>query len=412
MAATIRRIQGLDAVQPARRCRDGDILRVRGSVASMTVAYEVEVVHEVGDARVRDFEEALVSILAEHGLHLALAIVLAAGGEGTDPQLTVFFGSKKAVEDVSLVQAVAEALAAGRLVIPVVGSADAWSAELPSSLHVINGFSWAEGGSSGLARLVLEELGIEDVQRTVFVSHRRIDALQMAEQLHDALTHRRFEPFIDRFDIRVGEPIQRRIADALESYAFLLLVESPEAHTSPWVFYEVEYALSHSMGVLVLTWPGDPAPLPGTVGLPRLQIREDELLEDHGYQILSEAAVDRVLEEIERHHALGIVRRRKNLLGNVVESASHSGAVATVLPRWRIRLDHADGGIELVGVASRLPQPLDLYELDQARDRAPITTLVHAARQLPLDSQELLTWCCAGRQMSLVPANAVGARWL
>ena len=71
------------------------------------------------------------------------------------------------------------------------------------------------------------------------------------------------------------------------------------------MFYEAEYAISHYMGVLILRWPDDPSPLPGTPGLPRIQLTDEDLTVDHGYQVLNELALARVVTEIEQHHAIG-----------------------------------------------------------------------------------------------------------
>jgi len=42
----------------------------------------------------------------------------------------------------------------------------------------------------------------------------------------------------------------------LSDKAFAVIIESPDASGSPWVEYEVAYALGHSIGVRALTLPG------------------------------------------------------------------------------------------------------------------------------------------------------------
>ena len=158
-----------------------------------------------------------------------------------------------------------------------------------------------------LVHLLLEELGIEEKQRRVFISHKRDDGLGAAEQLHDTLSHHGFRPFIDQFAVRVGQGVQAEIADALEDHAFLLLLETPLAHTSTWVFDEVDYALSHAMGVLILRWPGEPTPVPGSQGLPRIDLATDEIVPDaHGYDTLTEAGLSRIVSEVEGRPTRGV----------------------------------------------------------------------------------------------------------
>ena len=151
--------------------------------------------------------------------------------------------------------------------IPVVSELSRFSREVPAALRPINGFPWSRGARD-LARVLLAELGIEERQRRAFISHKRDDGLGAAEQLHDELSHIGFRPFIDRFAIPQGRDIQAEIADALEDHAFLLFLETPLAHTSEWVFYEVEYALLHTLGTLIVTWPGEVTPMRGSVGPP------------------------------------------------------------------------------------------------------------------------------------------------
>src|SRR5205807_2551001 len=126
--------------------------------------------------------------------------------------------------------------------------------------------------------------------------------------------------------VRAAEDVQEKIADALEDHAFLLLLETPLAHTSEWVVDEVDYALSHTMGTLILRWPGDPPAVPGSAGLPRLALAPTELTTDeHGYDVLTAAALDRMVGEVEAAHAQGLVRRRRMLIRSIEEAAAAAG---------------------------------------------------------------------------------------
>ena len=382
------------------------------------IKHVVEVIHAPGDVRVAELAASVRETLESHGLHLAVDVELVAPTAAVGPELTLFFGSAEAAADDNCRLQLAQALSLHRLVVPIIDQVQGFEESVPNGLLGHNALILGNpAGHHDAARLVLEELGVEDSQRRVFISHKRADALQMAEQLHDAVSKRRFVPFIDRFDIGPGEEIQSRIADVLEDFAFLLLIESPLAHESEWVFYEADYAVSHYMGVLILRWPGDPVELPGTPGLPRIQLADADLTTDHGYQILTDVALARVVGEIERHHAIGLVRRRKNMVTNVQEAALGAGLSVTALRNWRFLLESDSTEPALVGVAPRLPTPQDLHALDRAADAVaggenkPGSVLVHAARVLPTPRSELLEWCAFGRAVSLVPANAVGMRW-
>lgn len=383
----------------------------------MTTTYQVEVIHE-GSARwVDTLRQAIAAELADLGLHRSVAVaVTESAPTAAGPALTLFFGSDGMGRSSEVSARVAAALGAGRVVLPVVEDLRAFSSSVPHELLLLNGVAWSHSdGGRGLARRVLEELGIEEKQRRVFISHKREDGLGAAEQLHDALSHVRFSPFIDRFAIGGGDRVQEVIADALEDHAFLLLLETHLAHASDWVFDEVDYALSHTMGILILQWPGDPRPVPGSNNLPRFRLAETDLKkDDHNFDILAPEALDRVLEAVEASHAQGLCRRRRMLVQSVREAAVAAGCTSCLqLPDWRLLVSHA-GDTTLVGVTPRLPTARDLQTLDAARTSAagePHGVLVHSARMLRADLQSHLEWVTGNRQLGLLPENAIGGWW-
>ena len=249
----------------------------------------------------------------------------------------------------------------------------------------------------------------------MFISHKRDDGLGAAEQLHDALAHERFLPFIDRFVIPHGARVQDTIADALEDHAFLLLLETPLAWSSDWVFDEVEYALSHTMGILIVRWPDDVRPVPGSADLKRFDLEPTDLITDaHGYDVLTDAALEQVTAAVERAHAHGLVRRRRMLVLSVEEAARAGGAtLCAPLPHWRLFVEQG-GASTVVGVSPRLPTATDLQELDAARsdtDAGAGAVLVHSARVLRPERITHLEWVAGNRELELTPENAIGGRW-
>lgn len=386
--------------------------------------YEVEVIFAAGDRQSEErFEllsRAIATELRELGLHRTLnvaTIEFTPSGEEA-PALGVYLASGAALAEPCLSERVAAALAAGRVVIPVVDDPRAFSTSVPEPLVPINAWAWSgEDPEVRLARFVLEQLGIEESKRKVFISYKREDGLMAAEQLRDLLSKARFEPFIDRFNIRPGEDVQATIGDELEKHAFMLLLETPLAHSSDWVYDEVDYALSHAMGITIVRWPGNPPEVPGSVGLPRVQLADEDLHPDeHGYEVLLDGAIERVLAEVEAAHARGLVRRRRNLIRNIEEAASAAGCLSTPLPNWQLQVSCPAGEHStLCGITPRLPSANDLQLLDQARERLGDTAtavLVHAARQLRPELRGHLEWVAGDRRLVLTPENAIGSRWM
>jgi hypothetical protein len=378
--------------------------------------YEIQVIARGQDARLVELREAVAAELLDLGLHQTVAVVVGdAAPGGCVPAIAVYLGSEDAAGDADVAAATEAAVAGGLVVIPVVDELERFARAVPGVLRPINGFGWSEGrGARGLARVLLAELGIEDRQRRVFISHKREDGLGAAEQLHDVLTHRAFTPFIDRFVIREGEPVQEAIADAIEDHAFLLLLETPLAHLSGWVFDEVHYALSHTLGTLIVRWPGDVEPVPGSEGLPRLVAEPDDVvLDEHGYDVLGASAVERVLAAVEAAHASGLVRRRRMLVDNVERAATAAGATCVALPKWRVLVEHG-AARTMVGVTPRLPTAEDLHALDAARidaDERAQAVLVHSARALREERAAHLAWVTGSRDLELTPEDAIGGRW-
>lgn len=384
----------------------------------MTVTYQVQVVQLDRASWLDELRHAVAAELHAIGLHRSLVVDVTEtiAPVADRPTVAAVLIGPGSASSAAFSAAIDLILASGTVAIPVLDNLAAFSSQVPNRLSPFNGFEWSGADPHRrLARVLLEELGIEERDRRVFISHKRSDGLGAAEQLHDALSHARFEPFIDRFVIRPGDDVQRRIADGLERHAFLLILETPEAHLSDWVYDEVDYALSHTMGTLIVQWPGVRTTIPGSVGIPRHTIEMANLVEDqHGYDVLTEEALDQVLEAVEAAHANGLARRRRMLVANVEEAARSAGGECTPLKDWMLDV-LAPSGRAVVAVAPRLPVAADLQRVDEARDRADPTAaavLVHATRHLREDLARHLGWVTGVRSLTLLPDNAIGAYWV
>jgi hypothetical protein len=381
----------------------------------VSVTYQVQVVHEGEEEKAAQLGRAVAAEMARLGLHRSVSVGVSedlAGGDA--PALTILLAGPSVRTNAGVAAKLEAAHDLGVPVLPVVDDLAHFASVVPDSVSRFNGFEWSGADAAEkLARVILEQLDIEDRERRVFVSHRRSDGLAVAEQLHDALSHARFDPFIDRFAIRPGQDVQARIADALEAFAFLLVLETPDAHVSDWVFDEVDYALAHAMGMLIVSWPGEPDPVPGSLGIPRLQLDNEDFIWDGVQGLLTDDAVDRVVRATEAAHARGLVRRRRMLIGSVQEAAEAAGANCTVLKDWTLDVS-TDVGRTIVTVAPRLPESEDLHRLDRTRvavDATASAILVHAARRLDADRQSHLQWVRGDRDLGLCPENAVGGIW-
>jgi hypothetical protein len=382
----------------------------------VSATYVVEVFKRDRADWLAELENAISTQVHELGLHRSVSVEVRSPPVLEGPCVSVYMGSPAAAADAELLAALTGALDMGRSVIPVVESLREFSTAVPRELYGVNGWEWSESdAATRLARKLLEELGVQERHRRVFISHRREDGLAAAEQLHDYLTHYGFTPFIDRFAIDPGKEVQEEIADALENFSFLLLLETPNAHTSDWVFYEVEYALGHHLGMHIVSWPHVQLQIPGTAGLLRQNLGVRQLRRRKGYDILSEEALDAVLAQVEATHAREIVNRRRSLLVSAKHAAEAGGMRCTPLPGWRLLVETPTSS-DIVQVSTRLPTVDDLYELDQARPSAGpgevAGLLVHSARPLAKHRRDLLSWATGERSLTLVPENRIGGFWI
>ena len=387
------------------------------------VPYFVEIFGNDQDSWRSLLADAVQNELRSLGVNHTLNVELVDPPNDREPSVGLYLAGSRAVEDPGILARLEASVASGRVIIPVVEALDDFNAVVPECLRLINGFGWTEPSPEiRLARLILEELGIEERQRRAFISHRRHDGLAAAEQLHDHLSHNGFVPFIDRFHIPAGANVQNEIADSLEDCALVVLLETPLAHESPWVFYEVNYGVGHQLGVHIVTWPGSITMMPGTDRLLRQVLEPGDLTPHRGYDTFTDEALGKITREIEAEHARALVSRRRYLLRGTEEAARDAGRASTPLPGWRLFVSEPPDGQEspessrswVVQVSARLPTVYDLYSLDHTRTSLlgmPPGLLVHAARTLSEPRRRLLAWAGDNRDLALLPENAVGGFW-
>lgn len=333
------------------------------------------------------------------------------------PSLTLIFGSKEAKSDPAIKKRLRKSLDSGQLVIPVVDDCSKFSSLIPNEALKFNAFEWTGiNPAQRLAHITLQQLGIEERDRRIFISHRRNDGSAVAEQLFDELSHRGFEPFVDRFNIRQGEDVQKKITNVLDDCAFLLLLETPEASDSEWVQYEVYYALAHHMGILILQWPQNPQQIPATSEFERYVLDTSDIVQDaHGINILAPGTVDNIVNSIEDAHANALVRRKNELLKSVQDIAHEKSAICIPLKDWCLAI-HSESKKKwiLVQVISRLPTCTDLEHLDEVRGKtipAASAELVFTAQKLDPLREHHLDWVIGAHSVEYISGNKVGRKW-
>jgi hypothetical protein len=108
----------------------------------------------------------------------------------------------------------------------------------------------------GLCALALESLGLLHEQRRVFVSYRRDDSRETAVQLHDELTAKGFDVFLDTHSIRSGAVFQEMLWHRLADCDVVIMLDTEGYFESKWTKQEIGRTMAHGIHILQLVWPG------------------------------------------------------------------------------------------------------------------------------------------------------------
>jgi hypothetical protein len=92
----------------------------------------------------------------------------------------------------------------------------------------------------------------------VFISYSRKDSAAFADDLVLWLQDRGFAPFLDRHDIKPGEPWEARLGALIEQSDTVVFVISPESAKSERCFWEIDKALGSSKRLLPVIYKSVP----------------------------------------------------------------------------------------------------------------------------------------------------------
>ncbi|MES2905568.1 MAG: toll/interleukin-1 receptor domain-containing protein [Pseudomonadota bacterium] len=142
-------------------------------------------------------------------------------------------------------------------VIPTVDSEGSFETHIPKSLRETNGLKRRtdDPQMSELACALLECIGLLRPQRRAFVSYRRAESRNAAVQLHDLLSGRGFDVFLDTHDIRPSEPFQDILWHRLCDSDVMIMLDTPAYFDSRWTAQEFARARSKGIHIVRVIWP-------------------------------------------------------------------------------------------------------------------------------------------------------------
>ena len=168
----------------------------------------------------------------------------------------LYFGGDPTV-DANLVDDLEVARVPIAPIIPVGGKV---AATVPVEICKTNAYflDSADIEFSGLSALALECLGLLRRQRRVFISYRRDDSRAAAVQLHDELSGRGYDIFLDTHDILPGDLFQEMLWHRLADCDVVIMLDTKDYFSSKWTKQELGRSLAQGIHILRIIWPRDP----------------------------------------------------------------------------------------------------------------------------------------------------------
>ena len=179
---------------------------------------------------------------------------------------------------------------------------------LPPTIQRFNAAFWSNSIIDLIPQLY-SVVGLTANEFRIFISYRRSDTQNLAEQLFDELSHNNFDVYLDRFRTPPSVNFQMRLAQELADKSMVLLLESANILQSRWTLFEILFAKLYRLGLLALN-------MPNGIYVPSISIDDREILNDTDFtnpsicDELTPDALERVIERIKVEHGKSMVRRR------------------------------------------------------------------------------------------------------
>lgn len=242
------------------------------------------------------------------------------GGQPTPseraPLVCAYFGGPR--QDPRALEALA-ALPRGTFILPIVPTLRDFTAQVPQSLHPINGMALAQDTPQleRAAGRLLEELRLSRRQRYAFISYRRSESAGVAAQLYDALHKRSFTVFLDTVSVELGQPFQEALWDKMADADLLIFLNTATAIESRWVAEEFANAQLMGLGVLHVVWP-DVEPSQAAAFSTKVFFSQVDFVgrtDPHSPRArIKRSALQRIVLDAERLRSQAVAFRRKRLI--------------------------------------------------------------------------------------------------
>jgi len=187
---------------------------------------------------------------------------------------------------------------------------------VPFATPTTNTAHWASRATEFVPE-IFAAAGLTEADARIFISYRREETGDLAEQLFEELSRHHFDVFVDRFRIAVGADFHQRILQELAHKSMAVFLESKTILGREWIEYEIAVAKSSRIGVFALQVPGGQT-IPGIDRSRRLDIHPSG-------GILTPPELSTVIDTLAREHSLSQIRRRRLLRENMQRALRLAG---------------------------------------------------------------------------------------
>lgn len=200
-------------------------------------------------------------------------------------------------------------------VVPVVMDGASISETVPAAILAVNAciVPVDDEKLETLAAVAFEIVGLLHRQRRVFLSYRRSDSRDIAVQLHDELSGRGFDIFLDTHDIRPGTDFQEMLWHRLVDCDVMIMLDTKGYFDSKWTPQELGRSLALGIQILHIVWPDHP-------GSERLSLSASITLSNADIDAqnrLSAARVSEVARQAEALRSRSIATRQLVIAGKL-----------------------------------------------------------------------------------------------
>ena len=288
--------------------------------------YEFAILGNVSSEQRQRLTNTIGKMISEFGLAIGAEVKIydaetLAGRNRASAFAAVYFGGAVTTD----LEAASSVFTESVPIIPVVENLEQFSTSVPDFLRATNGYCLKKEDPEmeELATIMLECVGLLRRQRRVFVSYRRTESREAALQMHDLLTSRGFDVFLDTHDIRPGDPFQDVLGHSLCDSDVLVMLDTPTYFESRWTREEIGRARAKEIHVLRVVWP-DHEPNKMTDLAETIYLKKEDLEKDCGPVVSKK--MDEIVLKVESVRSRSIAARYMSITGRLRADVERIGA--------------------------------------------------------------------------------------